>query len=83
MNTELFSYFTKDKQQITFCLATNKGFDDQLIGTLGINLGQASVYIPINGIEGAENLSNLLIGMAEKISSESKKFEAQLLENVS
>jgi len=83
MNTEIFSYFTKEKQQITFCLATNKSFDNQLIGTLGINLGQASIYIPINGIEGAENLSNLLIGMAEKISNESKKFQESTLEKVS
>ena len=91
MKTELFSYFTKDNKQITFCLATFKDFNDQLVGTLGIDLGQAYVHIPINGIEGAENLSNLLIKVAETISSTSKAeeksdpslLEAQLLENVS
>lgn len=91
MKTELFSYFTKDKKQITFCLATFKDFNDQLVGTLGIDLGQAYVHIPINGIEGAENLSNLLIKVAETISSTSKAeeksepslLEAQSLEKVS
>ena len=91
MKTELFSYFTKDNKQITFCLATFKDFNDQLVGTLGIDLGQAFVHIPINGIEGAENLSNLLMKVAETISSTSKAeeksdpslLEAQLLENVS
>jgi len=89
MNTELFSYFTKDKKQITFCLATFKDFNNQLVGTLGIDLGQAYVHIPINGIEGAENLSSLLMKVAETISSmaeeksEPSLLEAQLLENVS
>jgi len=89
MNTELFSYFTKDKKQITFCLATFKDFNNQLVGTLGIDLGQAYVHIPINGIEGAENLSSLLMKVAETISSKAEEkpvpslLEAQLLENVS
>ena len=89
MKTELFSYFTKDNKQITFCLATFKDFNDQLVGTLGIDLGQAYVHIPINGIEGAENLSNLLMKVAETISSKAEEksdpslLEAQLLENVS
>ena len=89
MKTEVFSYFTKDKKQITFCVATFKDFNDQLVGTLGIDLGQAFVHIPINGIEGAENLSNLLIKVAETISgkaeekSEPSLLEAQSLEKVS
>ena len=89
MKTEVFSYFTKDKKQITFCVATFKDFNDQLVGTLGIDLGQAFVHIPINGIEGAENLSNLLIKVAETISSKAEEksepslLEAQSLENVS
>ena len=89
MKTEVFSYFTKDNKQITFCLATFKDFNNQLVGTLGIDLGQAYVHIPINGIEGAENLSNLLMKVAETISSKAEEksdpslLEAQLLENVS
>ena len=89
MKTEVFSYFTKDNKQITFCLATFKDFNNQLVGTLGIDLGQAYGHIPINGIEGAENLSNLLMKVAETISSKAEEksdpslLEAQLLENVS
>ena len=89
MKTEVFSYFTKDNKQITFCLATFKDFNNQLVGTLGFDLGQAYVHIPINGIEGAENLSNLLMKVAETISSKAEEksdpslLEAQLLENVS